>query len=86
MLPFRAVIYGRLKVFVVEDFSSPLTDTPIKVIAPLLINSCAIPSLGTFRYVLLGALQVLSIFLSLHFSLQNIGGLITLHRQVSDGS
>ena len=26
MLPFRGVIYGRLKVFVVEDFSSPLTN------------------------------------------------------------
>ena len=30
MLPFRGVIYGRLKVFVVEDFSSPLTNSCFK--------------------------------------------------------
>ena len=31
MLPFRGVIYGRLKVFVVEDFSSPLTNSKINI-------------------------------------------------------
>lgn len=59
---------------------------PIKLNAPLLINTCAITALRAFRYVLLRALQVLSIFLSLHFSLQNNGGLITWHIQGSDGS